>query len=87
MSESIQSNVHNGSRSQASDTVDEKAIEANDVAQNEQQSEPVTQIHTTTFLALSAICLTYFAQSIALVGTGSVSSTLKRPPRIDVSLY
>ncbi|KAF7548044.1 hypothetical protein G7Z17_g7323 [Cylindrodendrum hubeiense] len=34
-------------------------------------SEPQPQIHAKTFLALFAICLIYFSQTFALVGTGS----------------
>lgn len=72
MSESAQNGATVNSGSQTSDMVDEKRAEKADIAQNEQQDGPLTHVHATTFLALLAICLIYFAQTIALVGTGSV---------------
>lgn len=38
---------------------------------NSYEAKP--QIHSKTFLAVSAICLIYFAQLITLVGAGAVS--------------
>lgn len=76
MTDSIQNSAIVNSGSQAIDMADEKRAEKADMSQNEQQDEPLTHVHATTFLALLAICLIYFAQTIALVGTGSVSLPL-----------
>lgn len=46
-----------------------------DGVETEGQSEPQPQIHAKTFLALFAICLIYFSQTFALVGTGAVSKS------------
>ncbi|KAH7013643.1 major facilitator superfamily domain-containing protein [Ilyonectria destructans] len=54
-----------------------------DGVETEGQSEPQPQIHAKTFLALFAICLIYFSQTFALVGTGAQGQTiaayLRRP--------
>lgn len=46
-----------------------------DGVETEEQSEPQPHLHAKTFLALFAICLIYFSQTFALVGTGAVSKS------------
>lgn len=51
----------------------EKNERQSDVNEGETSNLSHPRAHYKTFLALFAICLTYFAQSYALIGTGSVS--------------
>jgi hypothetical protein len=44
--------------------------------EQEVHDEPQPHVHAKTWLALFAICLIYFSQTIVLVGTGAVSHAI-----------
>ncbi|KAK7408177.1 hypothetical protein QQX98_009644 [Neonectria punicea] len=54
----------------------EKTEFGQDASEREGQSEPQPRVHAKTFLALFAICLIYFSQTFALVGTGAQGQTI-----------